>query len=68
MLFSAYSKRRGGDRSCARWYAQRAGLTRYSWKGNKGRGRRWERQGKGEEKQKEKNYVINNNNFITINK
>jgi len=64
MLFSAYPKRRGGGRSRARWYAQRAGLTRYSWRGkNKGRGR-WE-QRKGED---EKYYVIHNNNFITISK
>jgi len=69
MLFSAYPKRRGGGRSRARWYAQRTGLTRYSWRGNKGRGRRWEGEGKRkEEEQKEKNYIINNNNFITISK
>jgi len=68
MLLSVHPKRRGGGRSRARWYAQRAGLTRYSWRGrNKGRGR-WERQRKGEEEQQDKNYVINNNNFITINK
>jgi len=67
MLFSAYPKRRGGGRSRARWYAQRAVLTRYSW-----RGRRWEKRGKQgrgkqeEKEEKETNHIINNNNFITI--
>jgi len=64
MLLSAQPKRRGGGRSRARWYAQRAGLTRYSWRGR--RNQRWEKKEKEEEG--EKKYIINNNNYVTIRK
>jgi len=51
MLLSAHPKRQGEGRSRTRWYTQRAGLTRYSWRGkNKGRGRKWEKEESKEKK------------------